>query len=56
MSKTHWLAVAQVILGGAQQLGFVPLEAAGLLQNVLVLAFSGSLFHRGFKIATGGQS
>lgn len=53
MSKTHWLAIVQVILTSAQALGFVSGDVAEAAQLLLGAAMTGTLVHRGVKIANG---
>ena len=51
MSKTHWVAIAQVILAVGQQVGIIPPGTAEWLQWGIDAAFGGTLFHRGLKMA-----
>mgnify|MGYP003575542251 CR=1 FL=1 len=53
MSKTHWLAIVQVLLTSAQALGFVTGEVSQALQLLVGAALTGTLVHRGVKIANG---
>jgi len=53
MSKTHWLAIAQVLLTSATALGFVSGEVAQAAQLLLGAAMTGTLIHRGVKIMDG---
>lgn len=53
MSKTHWLAIVQVVLTSATALGFVSAGLAQAAQLLLGAAMTGTLVHRGVKVANG---
>lgn len=51
MSKTHWVALAQLVLVVGQTIGVIPPETAQWIQYGVDAAFGGTLFHRGLKVA-----